>query len=368
MEILIPREHLFKPMQLVSGVIERQQTMPILSNFLLSVSEDRLSLTATDLEVELTAYIPLTEASKELGEITVSARKLVDICKALPEQSELRLVSEGSRLTLYSGKSKFTLLTLPASEFPTIDESGLKLMEFKLPQKLLKKMLSTTAFSMAQQDVRYYLNGMLFEVERNSIKLVATDGHRLALSVFEEMDWEGQNLQVIVPRKGIIELSRLLGDSGEITVSVGSNYIRAMTPHFMYMSKLIEGKFPNYDKVVPKGGDKQVICYRQELKQALARVSILSNEKFRGIRLLFSNGIIRMFANNPEHEVAEEEISVQYQGADLEIGFNVNYLLDVCNIASTDQLKLTLSNSEGAVLIEEIGEEGHIYVVMPMEI
>lgn len=368
MKISILRESLLKPLQLVSGVIERQQTLPILSNLMLSVSEERLAMTATDLEVELTGYIPLDERASDIGETTVSARKLVDICRTLPEKSQIEFVTEGARLAVHSGKSKFTLLTLPASEFPAIDESGSNQVEFKLPQATLKKMLSKTAFSMAQQDVRYYLNGMLFEINNNVIKLVAADGHRLALSVSEELDLAGQSLQVIIPRKGVIELIRLLGDTGEIEVSVGSNFIRAVTPQFMYTSKIIEGKFPNYDKVVPKNCNKEIICARSELKQALTRVAILSNEKFRGIRLAVSNNLLRLFANNPEQEEAEEEISAQYRGADLEVGFNVNYLLDICNITATENLKLFLSDSSSALLIEEIGSEGQLYVVMPMEL
>jgi len=368
MKFTIQREKILKPLQLVSGAVERRQTLPILSNILLSVQNDQLILTGTDLEVELKGTAEPDEIV-ETGEVTVSARKLMDICRSLPNEAAIEIYTEKNWLFLVSNKSRFTLSTLPAEEFPNVEEEENIQAKFAIGQSELRALMTNTHFSMAQQDVRYYLNGMLFDIDKGILRLIATDGHRLSLGQMKALKVESDRLQVIVPRKGIIELMRLLDDEEhEVEIIIGTNHIRAQTPLFTFTSKLIEGKFPDYKRVVPKGGDKEVIVDKELLKQTLIRASILSNEKFKGVRLLLSSGNLKIFANNPEQERAEEEIAVHYQGADLEIGFNVSYLLDVCNAVTSKDIKMIFHNTNDSVLIENSDDDSYLYVIMPMRL
>ncbi len=367
MQFEISREALIKPLQLVTGVVERRQTLPVLSNVLLVLDKGTLSLTGTDLEVELVGRVAIASGSEE-GEITVPARKLMDICKSLPDDAILKFEFEGNKAVIRFGRSRFSLSTLPANDFPAIEESA-GTLEFSLPQRMLKVMLDNTSFAMAQQDVRYYLNGLLFEVSADYLRVVATDGHRLALRTEALTIPTATKGQVIVPRKGILELSRLLADSDdEVRIVLGSNHIRAHTPNFTFTSKLVDGKFPDYDRVLPKGGDKILTAGRSDLRQALNRTAILSNEKFRGIRLLLSNDELKIVANNPEQEEAEEIINVEYRGAPLEIGFNVSYLVDVLSVVHTDSVQLILSDSNSSVLLKAAEDNPSLYVVMPMRL
>ena len=368
MKFTINREALLKPLQLVAGVVERRQTLPVLSNVLMVVDGNQLSLTGTDLEVELVGRVTL-EHVQENGEITVPARKLMDICKSLPESAVIEFFMEDSRVKLKSGRSRFTLSSLPANEFPSIDEEPGSLM-FTIGQNRLRRLIDRTGFAMAQQDVRYYLNGMLLEVSQNSLRAVATDGHRMAMCTVEADISQQTKHQVIVPRKGILEMARLLTDGDEVVhISLGASHIRAKTGDFMFTSKLVDGKFPDYDRVLPRGGDKVVIGERQELRQAFQRASILSNEKYRGIRLILSDGQLNVMANNPEQEEAEEEVILSYHGENIEIGFNVSYLLDVLSVLSGDSIKITLSDPNSSALLEEDSEDGDSsYVVMPMRL
>ena len=365
MKFSLSREALLKPLQLVVGVVERRQTLPILSNVLLSLEQSRLSMTGTDLEVEIVGVTDI-DATGEDGDVTVSARKLVDICRSLPDGAMVDFSSSDGKATIKSGRSKFTLSTLPANEFPSVDE-GEKSVEFMVAGSVLKGLIEATSFAMAQQDVRYYLNGMLWELNENKLRAVATDGHRMALcdgicdvSVVEP-------ITSIIPRKGIIELSRLL-DENEVKVAMGSNHIRVTGGDYCFTSKLVDGAYPDYDRVLPKGGDKIVVGERAELKQALGRAAILSNEKYRGVRILLSEGSIKMVANNPEQEEAEEEVSVNYSGEDLEIGFNVSYLLDVLSVITGAEVRITLSNSNSSALVEDAADGSAVYVVMPMRL
>lgn len=365
MKFTITRENLVKPLQMVSGVVERRQTLPILSNVLLSVKDDTLFLTATDLEVQMSTQTPVRG---EAGDVTLPARKFLDICRALPEGAEIRLTCSGERAQVRSGRSRFTLATLPANEFPSIETQETSLA-FSLPQDLLKRAIERTHFAMAQDDVRYYLNGLLVDLTDGKLRLVATDGHRLALC---EVDGDFkfiENQQVIIPRKGVLELHRLLVDEeSEAQVTIGGNFIRISTPEMNFTSKLIDGRFPDYQNVVPVGTDKTAVCERETLRQALTRVSILSNEKYRGVRLEFSQGQLRIFAHNPEQEEAEEEVAVDYTGTPLEIGFNVNYLLDALAASGTDQVQLLLSDPNSCCLIQGMGDRHCRYVVMPMRL
>ncbi|GLH33739.1 MULTISPECIES: DNA polymerase III subunit beta [Pseudomonas] len=367
MHFTIQREALLKPLQLVAGVVERRQTLPVLSNVLLVVQGQQLSLTGTDLEVELVGRVQLEEPA-EPGEITVPARKLMDICKSLPNDVLIDIKVDEQKLLVKAGRSRFTLSTLPANDFPTVEE-GPGSLTCNLEQSKLRRLIERTSFAMAQQDVRYYLNGMLLEVSRNTLRAVSTDGHRLALCSMSAAIEQDERHQVIVPRKGILELARLLTDpEGMVSIVLGQHHIRANTGEFTFTSKLVDGKFPDYERVLPKGGDKLVIGDRQALREAFSRTAILSNEKYRGIRLQLAAGQLKIQANNPEQEEAEEEISVDYDGASLEIGFNVSYLLDVLGVMTTEQVRLILSDSNSSALLQEAGNDDSSYVVMPMRL
>lgn len=368
MKFSIQRESMLKPLQTITGVVERRQTLPVLSNLLLSVSTDGLSMTATDLEVEMIARVSLEGA--EAGDITLPARKLVDICKALPEGVQIDIVydEEKERVTIKSGRSRFNLTTLPVSEFPNIEEVK-GVFEFEVPQNVLKQLIDNTAFAMAQQDVRYYLNGLLFEIDSGMIRTVATDGHRLAVCEHTANVSPGEKIQVILPRKGVMELARLLSDEDEpVKMTVGNNHVCVVLKEYSFTSKLIDGKFPDYQRVIPRDSDKDVTADHELLKQALVRTSILSNEKYRGIRLRLQDGLIQAQANNPEMEEAEEEIEVQYTGPKLEIGFNVSYLLDALNVIDTPNVTLALGDSNSSCVMRPEGQTTCTYVIMPMRL
>lgn len=366
MKFTINREQLLKPLQQVAAVVERRQTLPVLSNVLLEVADGRLALTGTDLELELVARLAL-EGDVQDGETTVPARKLVDICKSLPAEAEIKVESDGERLLLRSGRSRFTLSTLPATEFPNLEEESGGVV-FAIAPATLRQCIDRTAFSMAQQDVRYYLNGMLFELGDNRLRTVATDGHRLAMCD-AEVPGLTDKAQVILPRKGVMELGRMLGDTaGDVQVSVGKNHVRIIAGEITFTSKLVDGKFPEYDRVVPKNSQRKIDGDRETLRQALGRVAILSNEKYRGIRIQLSDSSLRIQANNPEQEEAEEEVSVDYSGGELEIGFNVSYLLDVMNTLQGEAVEIALGDANSSALIVDPAWRNALYVVMPMRL
>jgi len=367
MKFVVSREALLKPLQLVAGVVERRQTLPVLSNVLMVLKGDQLSLTGTDLEVEIVGRVPVEQGGAP-GEITVPARKLVDICKSLPDGSSIEFIQEEQRMLVKSGRSRFTLSTLPASDFPNVEDSPGNL-QFQCARQEIKRLIERTAFAMAQQDVRYYLNGMLWEVRQDQLRVVATDGHRMAMCTRAVAVNTPDVIQAILPRKGVLELSRLLDDSTDLVeVTLSANHIRVTSLDYTFTSKLVDGKFPEYERVLPRGGNKVILGSRLELKQAFARTSILSNEKYRGVRLLLSTGILTIVANNPEQEEAKEEVTVDYTGDSLEVGFNVSYLLDVTNVISNDNIKITLSDANSSALLEEPENSDSLYVVMPMRL
>ncbi|NIB39496.1 DNA polymerase III subunit beta [Pseudomaricurvus alkylphenolicus] len=366
MKFSVSREAILKPLQLVAGVVERRQTLPVLANVLLVLEDNRLSLTGTDLEVEIVARVQLDEAG-EAGELTVPARKLVDICRSLPDDAILQFSEENQRVILKSGRSRFTLSTLPANDFPNV-EQGNGDLQFSCEQQDIKRLIDRTGFAMAQQDVRYYLNGMLWEVQEGQLRAVATDGHRLAMCTRAVSVSCEAKVQAILPRKGVVELARLLDGQGNVDVTLGSNHIRVATEDYTFTSKLVDGKFPDYERVLPRGGDKQVFGDREELRQAFGRTAILSNEKYRGVRLLLTDGQLTIVANNPEQEEAEEQVAVDYSGDQLEIGFNVSYLQDVTGVLSSDNVKMTLADSNSSALLEEPEGGDSVYVVMPMRL
>lgn len=365
MKLTIKRDALLKPLQLVAGVIERRQTIPILANVLLKLKGQELVLTGTDLEVELQARFAV-ESSND-GTITVPAKKLVDICRALPEGSDLELSYTDGKLVARSGRSRFSLITIPPDDFPNVKESKGEI-EFSIAQRELRLLIERTQFAMAQQDIRYYLNGLFLEITKNALNAVATDGHRLAFCSISELVIEGEQ-RIIVPRKGIFELARLLTEeTGYADVIIGANQLRIKTNDYTFTTKLIDGQYPDYHKTIPKNGDKVLLLDRDLLRQALNRVAVLSSEKHRAVRLELLPDMLRISANNPEQEEAEEELSVNYSGEKLSIGFNVNYLIDALDALPVGMLKLTLGDSNSSICIVAENSTDRVYVVSPMRL
>jgi len=366
MKFEINREILLKPLQQVAGVVERRQTLPILSNILMQLDGNQLSMTGTDLEVEMVAVVDV--AGSDPGEITVPARKLLDICRELPDNADIEVTLNNQRLEIRSGRFRSHLSTLAAVDFPVVDKTeGQESAEVD-PQSL-KQLLELTGFAMAQQDVRYFLNGMLIEHGEGYLRSVATDGHRLAMNSLS-LDKVETNLgQVIVPRKGVLELQRVLTDlEDKVSISIGASHLCLQAGVYRLTTKLIDGRFPDYERVIPRNGDKHILANKFDLRKALNRTAILSNEKFRGIRVQFSNGQIQLSANNPEQEDAEETVLVNYTGPDLEIGFNVGYLLDVLNVVRSDEVKITVFDENSSALLEDPASDNALYVIMPMKL
>jgi DNA polymerase-3 subunit beta len=366
MKLTASREDILTPLQSVIGVVERRQTMPVLANVLLSARDDRLSITGTDLEVELVATSAVSV--QMAGDITVPGRKLLDIFKALPEKTSITLTTEGDRVSLKGGRSRFTLSTLPAAEFPVVDEINAQ-QTLTVGQGEFRRLIDKTHFSMAQQDVRYYLNGMLLETEGKSLRAVATDGHRLALCETELATRAKTSQQVIVPRKGVLELQRILGADGNLELAVGTNHVRAQVGSIRFTSKLIDGRFPEYGRVIPANPSKTIEADRDVLRAALQRTAILSNEKYRGIRLVLKKDLLTLQAHNPEQEEAEDQIEVTFEGGEeLEVGFNVNYLLDALAAIDTEKVEIGLTDANSSCLIRSPGTTAARYVVMPMRL
>jgi DNA polymerase-3 subunit beta len=365
MKFSAARESLLKPLQTVVGVVERRQTMPILSNVLLSAQGGKLQITATDLEVEMVAEAEIK--GDGAGEITVPGRKLHDIFRALPEGAAVELSLSGERLTVKAGRSRFTLSTLRAADFPTVEEIGAK-QTLRVSKADLRRLVEKTHFSMGQQDVRYYLNGLLLETEKKRLRGVATDGHRLALSEVDLLTAATREEQLIVPRKGVLELSRLLDGEAEVELALGTSHIRVQLDGVRLTSKLIDGRFPEYSRVVPTQPRNVFKADRNLLRQALQRTAILSNEKYRGVRLELAANSVTLQANNPEQEEAVETLEVEYAGEPMEIGFNVNYLLDALAAVDGDLVEFGVTDANSSCLIREPGSERTKFVVMPMRL
>ena len=366
MKTTIKREDILTPLQQVIGAVERRQTLPILGNVLLRSTGGDLRLTATDLEIEMVASV--TADNSEDFQTTIPARKLLDICKALPEGSSINFNIDENRVSLTSARSRFTLASLPAKDFPGLDEIEAQ-QSFSIPQDQFKSLFEKTSFAMAQQDVRYYLNGILMELTAEKVRLVATDGHRLALSEVELETGVEQDKQLIIPRKAVLELARLLDASDSPAKCILSqNHLRVETGALLFTTKLIDGKFPDYQRVIPVDGNKTMEVERDTLKQSLGRISILSNEKYRGIRLSLSSGNLAIQANNPDQEEAEEELPVDYNEEDMEIGFNVTYLIDVLNVLNSDKVQVKLKDANSSAIISDSEDTSSLYVVMPMRL
>ena len=367
MKFSITREEFLIPLQLVAGAVEKRHTLPILSNILMKVEEGKLWLTGTDLEVELISSVALNGDHID-GEITVPAKKLFDICRSLLPDTRIEFTVDKSKVVIKCGRSKYTLSSLPADDYPNLEDWQGEI-EFEIPQKNLRSLIENTHFSMAQQDVRYYLNGLSIELEGDIIRSVATDGHRLALGKYVLEGAAFQSNQVIIPRKGVMEILRLISDEDQLLkIQLGSNHVRIYTSEFIFTSKLVDGRFPDYRRVLPRDGDKEIHADKASLKSSLVRASILSNEKFKGVRLELQTGELKITANNPEQEEAEEVVDVDYSGDELEIGFNVAYLIDVLSSIEAEEIKVTLADSNSSALIEAKGSDDALYVVMPMRL
>ena len=332
---------------------------------LLGARDNKLSVTGTDLEVELVATCAVSV--QQPGDITVPGRKLLDIFRSLPEKVSVMLSTEGERVSVRAGRSRFTLSSLPASEFPLVEEINAQ-QTLTMPQGEFRRLIDKTHFAMAQQDVRYYLNGLLLETDGKALRAVATDGHRLALCETELSGKARTSQQVIVPRKGVLELQRILGTENNIELAVGTNHVRAQIGEIRFTSKLIDGRFPEYARVIPSNPPKTVEADRENLRQALQRTAILSNEKYRGIRLTARPDLLTLQAHNPEQEEAEDQVEVSYKGEEVEIGFNVNYLLDALSAIEGDKVQIGLTDSNSSCLIHAPGTMHTRYVVMPMRL
>ncbi|MCH8551744.1 MAG: DNA polymerase III subunit beta [Natronospirillum sp.] len=367
MNLNVSREALLKPLQFVAGVVEKRNTLAILANVLLEAEGNSLTLTGTDLEVELVARVDLETPVAQPWRVTLPARKLLDLCKSLPGEAELQFSQDGERVLMTSGRSRYSLSTLPAVDFPNIqtDEQASELL---IPQSALLRVIDATTFAMAMQDVRYYLNGMLLELKDQQLRTVATDGHRLAMAAVDS-EQPVPPLQVIVPRKGILEMQRILEDiDTPVKLTLTANHLRATVEQYTFTTKLVDGKFPDYERVIPRGGDKEIVADRTSFKAVLSRAAILSNEKYRGVRLMVTSGNLQVLANNPEQEEAEENLPVDYQGDPLEVGFNVNYLIDVLNAINGEQVLIKASDSNSSALVRDFDDETALYVVMPMRL
>jgi DNA polymerase-3 subunit beta len=369
MIITTKREELLKPLLLVGNVVQRRQTLPILSNVLLrGDAGGHLELVATDLEVEIRARAAVEV--QDPGEITLPARKLMDICRALPDGADIRLEIEGERATLRSGRGRYSLGTLPAADYPTIEPSGAA-QALALPSGVLRRLMEKTQFAMAQQDVRYYLNGMLFEFAGKRLRTVATDGHRLALCEVMLGEDSGLDSQLILPRKAVLELTRFLGEPDEeadVGLDIGSSHIKVTIGDLEFTSKLVDGRFPDYQRVIPVSAPRLVQADRDALRAALGRTAILSNEKYRGIRLTLTPGMMKLEAHNPEQDMAEEEVEIEYDGDELVVGFNVGYLLDALAALEADAVTLSLTDGSSSCVMTAEAEAGAKYVVMPMRL
>ena len=360
------RDTLLKPLQVVSGIVERRHTLPILANILLRKQGNEVSFLSTDVEIQIQTSAEFG-AGNEDAATTVAARKLLDILRALPE-GEVALSLAGKKLTIQSGKSRFNLQTMTADEFPTVAQPERYDIQFNLTQKSLKHLFGMVHFAMAQQDIRYYLNGLLFVVDGQQVRAVATDGHRLAFCSTEIEQNLGKQ-DVIIPRKTIMELQRLLADSDEpVKIDIAPNQIRFTFAEIELVSKLVEGKFPDYQRVIPQNHQKKFVVSRELLLHSLQRVAILTSDKFKGVRWVLSDGALKLSSTNADQEDAHEELEVAYSGDSLDIGFNVSYLLDVLNNLKVDQVQVALQDQNSSALITLPEQENFKYVVMPMRI
>lgn len=368
MKLSVARADLLGLLQKVMGVVERKQTLPILGNVLIRCKSGRLSLRATDLEMELIAEASSSpEATQDLA-ITAPGRKLLDICRSLAEGCEVELLVEADKLRLHSGKARFSLATLPADNFPSF-EAPIVEECFPIDGAKLRRAMEQSMFAMALQDVRFYLNGLLLEVEGGALRAVASDGHRLAYSEQLLESPVSTQRQVIIPRKGVLELHRLLGDwSGNVELSLGGNTLRAVMGDTVFSVKLVDAKYPDYRRVIPSDVGRVVMVDKEALKQALARVTVVCQEKYKSVRFDFAAGILSLSATSPEQEEASDVVDIAYQGDPLETAYNGSYIMDALNHCGADQVRFGVADSSAACVIEAEGDSGSKFVVMPLRL
>lgn len=369
MKIALDRDALLKPLQMVVGVVERRQTMPILANVLIQVTHDNLTIMATDLEVELSSTTALVSPPEKPGSVTVSGRKILDICRALPPQSILELESKDTRLNVRSKNSTFHLITLPVEEFPHFQEQP-ESARITIPQNIFLSLVKRTYFAIADDHPHYYLNGLLLNIQNKTIYAMASDAHRMSLYTISDSSIEDIALRVIVPKKCIAELQRLLADNDTlIDLIIAKNHIIVKGSNFTIVSKLIDSKYPNYTIPTSQTDDKKILLDRDEFKEALVRVGVVSNEILRSMRFELDKNVLRMTSNNKDQEQAEEQITIDYNGAYLEMGFNITYLLDVLATIKTQKITMTFQDNNGGAVIEEVdGVENCVYIVMPFQL
>ena len=367
MKLTLQRDQALPPLSLVTGVVERRQTLPILANALLESGNEMLRLIGTDLEVEVLIEIPAENVTA--GTTTVNARKLLDICRTLPDGATLQITQTEDRLKIQSGHSRYNLQSLPAKDFPRLEEGDHWEERIKLPQAKLRDLLEKTAFSMAQQDVRYFLNGVLLELNDTELAAVATDGHRLARSHISLPTAVDNPQQVIVPRKAVHELTRFLKDTEEnITLEMNPNHLRFSRPGAALTTKIIDGKFPDYRSVMTQNLTQTLAAERGELYDVLARTAVLTNEKYRGVRLELNKGSARVVAHNPDKEEARDEIAVEYGGEPIEIGFNVTYLMEALRALTENKVEIYVQDSNSGCLLQSPGDKSTQYLIMPMRL
>lgn len=366
MNFIINREQLLVPLQQIVSIIEKRQTMPILSNILIIVNDKCLVLTGTDLEIQLIAKINLD--SSEVGEITIPARKFLDIIRLLPNEAEIKIELSNDKVKVSSGRSRFSLSTLAANNYPEFSESEFE-NQFLINAGKMKKALDKTIFCMANQDVRYYLNGLLLHISNSKLKLVTSDGHRL--SIYEDNIGvaTGYETRIILPRKGVVELSRLLDDEdAELNIQFSNSNIKIQIKEFVFSAKLVDSKYPDFSKVFEQPFFNQIHVQKQLLKEALTRVAILSNEKFKGVTFEVSNGLLKLSSHNPEHDEAEEELIIEYQGESISIAFNSQYLLDAVSNLDSELAVLSIASNSSSCFVEEPQQQLYRFIVMPMRL
>ena len=366
MKFTAEKSQIVDSLQNAAAVAERRQTIPILANLRLKTVSGKLEVTATDLEIQIKIYSDLLSVEED-GETTVSARKMSELCRSLPDGENVIFALKDGKLTVSSKNFNGDFATISADDFPELEvHEDQELV--KVSSSNLKRILAKTSFSMASQDVRYYLNGLLLELSGKEIKGVATDGHRLALSSYEGPD-NNPEMRNIIPRKAVLELAKLLpADDLDVDLLVGPTYLGIKAENLTFSSKLIDGKYPDYEKVFPSGEPRPLLVGKETLQSALSRASVLSNEKYRGVRFELSKDTLRLTANNPEQESAEEVLEVDYQGADLEVGFNIGYLIDVLGSLEEETVKFEFYGEDSSCVIKEPSSEQEVYVIMPMRL
>lgn len=366
MQIKINREVLLKPLINVTGIVERRHTLPILSNLLVEAENNTIKLTATDLEMQIS--LKVASEFKDAFSTTISAKKFLDICRSLPEGIDIDMQTKDNRMMVKAGKSRFNLQTLPAADYPIMTKVAGESIKINISQIEFKRLLKQVEFAMAQQDIRYYLNGLLLEVNENKLNLVGTDGHRLSFTS-ATLNQSYEKSDVILPRKTVIELIKLLEDNDEeVAIEIANGQVNFSFGEISLISKVIDGKFPDYHRVIPKGHNNTFTVNRVEILTAMQRASILSNEKYRGIRMVLSEDNIKLISTNTEQEEAEEELEITYKQEALDIGFNVTYLIDVLNNTQQLNINFSFADENSSCLITVPEDDDYKYVVMPMRI